>query len=152
MESQIAIEDPRQPELAALLTQSDAYYAALYPADSNHLIDASALTAPEVTFLVVRLSGRAAGFGALRRHVGGGGEIKRMYVEPAMRGRNLGRSLLNALEQRARADGLQRLRLETGIGQFEAAALYRSAGYRDIPPFGDYKFDPLSIFMEKLLA
>ena len=152
MESRIAIEDPRQPEVIALLAESDACYSALYPAESNHLLDASALAAPEVTFLVARISARAAGVGALLRHALEFGEIKRMYVAPAMRGRKLGRMILKALEDRARTDGLPCLRLETGIRQSEAIALYRSTGYRDIPPFGDYKPDPLSIFMEKRLT
>lgn len=152
MACQIAIEDPRQPELLALLADSDASYAALYPAESNHLLDATALAAAEVTFLVVRVSHLAAGFGALLRHGVAFGEIKRMYVAPAMRGRKLGRLLLNALEGRARCDALPCLRLETGTKQPEAIGLYRSAGYREIPPFGDYKLDPLSIFMEKRLT
>ena len=40
-------------------------------------------------------------------------------------------------------------RLEMGIYQPEADALYRSMGYREIPPFGDYLLDPLSQFLEK---
>jgi putative acetyltransferase len=152
VERRIAIEDPRQPEVTALLAESDAYYAAMYPAESNHLLDASSLAQPEVTFLVARVCGRAAGFGALLRHRSTFGEIKRMYVAPAMRGRKLARSLLHALQEHALTDGLLCLRLETGIRQPEAMALYRSAGYREIPPFGDYKPDPLSIFMEKRLA
>jgi putative acetyltransferase len=151
MACQIAIEDPGQPELLALLADSDAYYAALYPAESNHLLDAAVLAATEVTFLVARVSQRAAGFGALLRHGVAFGEIKRMYVVPAMRGRKLGRLLLNALEEHARGDALPCLRLETGTRQPEAIGLYRSAGYCEIPPFGSYKPDPLSIFLEKRL-
>jgi putative acetyltransferase len=41
--------------------------------------------------------------------------------------------------------------LETGIKQSEAIGLYRASGYRDCPPFGDYKSDPLSLFMTKSL-
>jgi putative acetyltransferase len=152
MACEIAVEDPRQPELLALLADGDAHYAALYPAESNHLLDAAVLAAADVTFLVARVSHRAAGFGALLRHGVAFGEIKRMYVAPAMRGRKLGRLLLNALEERARCDGLPCLRLETDTKQPEAIGLYRSAGYSEIPPFGDYKPDPLSIFMEKRLA
>jgi putative acetyltransferase len=147
----IEIEDPRQPELIALLAQSDSYYAALYPAESNHLLDAPTLAAADATFLVARTSGRAVGVGALLRHGLEFGEIKRMYVAPEMRGLKLGCKILNTLEEQARADGLPYLRLETGVRQPEAIALYRSAGYREIPPFGNYKADPLSIFMEKPL-
>jgi putative acetyltransferase len=149
VDSQIETEDPHQPELLAMLADSDAYYAKLYPAASNHLLDASTLAASEVTFLVVRVSGRAVGFGALVRIDAELGEIKRMYIEPAMRARRLGRLLLSALEDRARRNGLSCLRLETGTRQPEAIALYRSAGYSDIAPFGNYRPDPFSVFMEK---
>jgi putative acetyltransferase len=152
MLTRIGIEDPRQPELLAMLEDSDRYYAALYPAESNHLLDASMLAGPEVTFLVARVPDRIAGFGAVVRHSAEFGEIKRMYVDPAMRGMRLGRSILAALEDRARAEGLPCLRLETGVKQPEAIALYRSAGYEEIPAFGDYQPDPLSIFMEKRLV
>jgi putative acetyltransferase len=148
----IGIEDPRQPELLVMLAESDRYYAALYPAESNHLLDAATLAGSEVTFLVARVPDRVAGFGAVVRHSAEFGEIKRMYVDPAMRGMKLGRSILAALEDRALAEGLPCLRLETGVKQPEAIALYRSAGYEEIPAFGDYQPDPLSIFMEKRLV
>ena len=43
------------------------------------------------------------------------------------------------------------LRLETGIFQREAIGLYESSGFYRIPPFGSYKFDPLSVYFEKKL-
>ena len=82
----------------------------------------------------------------------GSGEIKRMFVDPKARGMRPGRSLLDAVEQTARDAGLTTVRLETGIYQPEAISLYRKAGYRDIEPFGSYKSDPLSLFMEKIVA
>ena len=47
------------------------------------------------------------------------------------------------------ASGLPLLRLETGIHNTEALALYRRAGFVECAPFGDYAPDPLSVFMEK---
>lgn len=43
------------------------------------------------------------------------------------------------------------IRLETGVYQPEALALYGRAGYVERGPFGDYVADPLSVFMEKEL-
>jgi len=54
-----------------------------------------------------------------------------------------------AIEGDIVAQGIECARLEMGIYQPEADALYRSLGYRDIPPFGDYLLDPLSQFLEK---
>lgn len=74
-----------------------------------------------------------------------------MFVEPKARGKGLGRRLLEEIERRAVALGLPVLRLETGVRQPEAISLYRTHGFREIAPFGDYKRDPLSLFMEKNL-
>lgn len=146
----IQIEDPRQPEVERLLAQSAQYMAALYPSESNHLLDAEALAGPEATFLVARSGGQAVGCAALRR-AEGYGEIKRMYVAQSARGLKLGAALLEAVEAAARKQGLPLLRLETGVRQPEAIGLYQSRGFVARGPFGDYGEDPLSLFMEKPL-
>jgi putative acetyltransferase len=150
-EAVIGAEDPDQPEVRALLAASDAYSASLYPADSNHLLDVAGLQRPEVSFLVARLDGRAIGCGGLVRHGPEYGEIKRLFVAPAARGRRLGRQLLDAIEAIALQHGLGLVRLETGTKQHAALSLYRAAGYVERSPFGDYGPDPLSIYMEKRL-
>ena len=78
-------------------------------------------------------------------------EIKRMFVSPAARGNNIGRLLLQKLQAVAIERGINVLRLETGIKQPEALALYRSAGFVEIGPFAHYRPDELSVFMEKTL-
>jgi putative acetyltransferase len=146
---QIQIENPDQPDILALLKASDAYMEALYPAESNHLLDVRSLQAPEVTFIAARAAGQALGCGAIVKGPESWAEIKRMFVSPAARGRKLGRLLLQKLEALAVDRGATLLRLETGIKQPEALALYRSAGFVEIGPFGHYRPDPLSLFMEK---
>jgi ribosomal protein S18 acetylase RimI-like enzyme len=79
-------------------------------------------------------------------------ELKRMYIRRPYRGRDLGRALLTDLENKARAAGIRVMRLETAGLLTEAIALYRSAGYRDIPQYGEYVGDPISICMEKPLS
>ena len=59
--------------------------------------------------------------------------------------------LLEHIELTAKAAGIPRLILETGLVQPEAVALYRSAGYEDIPPFGFYMGEPLSVHLGKRL-
>jgi putative acetyltransferase len=59
---------------------------------------------------------------------------------------------MNHLEAEARRLGVSVLRLETGISQPEALALYRRRGYVERAPFGAYRLDPLSLFMEKTLS
>jgi GNAT superfamily N-acetyltransferase len=72
-----------------------------------------------------------------------------MYVSPEERGRGVGRALLAALEAEARALGVSRLVLETGIRQSRAIALYERAGFASIAPFGEYARSALSVCMGK---
>jgi GNAT superfamily N-acetyltransferase len=94
-------------------------------------------------------AGRAVCGGGVKRLGDEVGEIKRMFVVPEARGRGVARELLVALEDAARELGYTRVRLDTGPKQPHAEALYRSAGYLDIP---DYNGNPhASYFAEKAL-
>jgi putative acetyltransferase len=147
----INTETPDQPEVRAMLARLDAYCAALYPAESNHLMDIASLMQGDVLFLVARdVDGGAVGCAALVNR-DSHGEVKRMFVDERRRGLGTGGKLLEHLVMFARMAGLSVLRLETGIHQPEAIALYERAGFVRRAPFGDYREDPLSIFMEKRL-
>ena len=147
----INTETPDQPEVRAMLDKLDAYHAELYPAESNHLLDVASLLREDALFLVARdVGGKAVGCAALVNR-GGYGEIKRMYVDEACRGRGAATQLLEHLSMFARMSGLQALMLETGIHQAPAIRLYERAGFVRREPFGGYRPDPLSLFMEKRL-
>ncbi|SDF00510.1 putative acetyltransferase [Massilia sp. PDC64] len=134
-----------------MLARLDAYCAALYPAESNHLMDIASLMQGDVLFLVARdVDGAAVGCAALVNRQDYG-EVKRMFVDERRRGLGTGRKLLEHLVMFARMSGLSVLRLETGIHQPEAIGLYERLGFERRMPFGDYKEDPLSLFMEKRL-
>jgi putative acetyltransferase len=148
----ITLESPRQAEIVRMVEELDTYLGALYPAESNHLLDIETLAGPDIRFLVARLDGEALGCIALRIDPTGYGEVKRLYVPARARGLGLGRRLLAALQEEARRERLACLRLETGIHQPEALGLFRAAKFVEIPPFGDYAPDPLSVFMEKQLT
>jgi ribosomal protein S18 acetylase RimI-like enzyme len=60
-----------------------------------------------------------------------------MWVSPTVRGLGLGRRLLAELESTAAAAGAPALRLETNAALGAAIALYRSAGFREVPAFND---------------
>jgi putative acetyltransferase len=103
-------------------------------------------------FLVARdEAGRAVGCGALRPLDDGAVELKLMYVRPEDRGRGLGWVILTALEAEAQRQGFGFVRLETGDFQPEALALYRAAGYREIPPYGANAHGPRSRCFERRL-
>src|SRR5215212_2010327 len=124
-----------RPDVLAMIEALDALMTSLYPAESNHLLDVAALSDPAVTFLVVRDRGEAVGCGAILYDPRGWGEVKRMYVQPEQRGEGIGRRVLAELEAIARDAGLPLLRLETGIHNTEALALYRGAGFVECVPF-----------------
>ena len=75
------------------------------------------------------------------------GEIKRLYVDPAYRGKAIASKLMAEIEQATIAEGIAMVRLETGILQKTAIGLYESMGYYHNQPFGSYIDDPLSLFM-----
>lgn len=131
-----------------MLARLDAYCAALYPAESNHLLDIASLMQGDVLFLVARdVDGAAVGCAALVNRQAYG-EVKRMFVDERRRGLGTGRKLLEHLAMFARMSGLSVLRLETGIHQPEAIGLYERMGFERRAAFGDYREDPLSLFME----
>jgi len=148
----VTIESPYHDGVARLVKELDAYQTSLYPAESNHLLDIESLAHPTIHLFVARRNGEALGCGALRIDPEGYGEVKRMFVLPASRGMKVGKQILQCIEERAHCEGLPCLRLETGIHQSEALGLYRSAGFVERSPFGGYRSDPLSVFMEKALS
>jgi putative acetyltransferase len=148
----IAQESPRQDDVIALIRQSDALMQSLYPAESNHLVDIDQLAQPRVHFFVAREEGRALGCGSFVLGAEGHAEMKRVFVDPAARGKGVARAIMAALEREAARLGVTLMQLETGIKQPEAIALYRKFGYAERGPFGSYQPDPLSLFMEKRLA
>jgi putative acetyltransferase len=152
MELRVSLEDPAQPDVIKLLEDGELYSASLYPPASNHHLSLDALRAAHIRFLVARdADGQAVATGALALF-GPWAELKRMWVVPAMRGRGVSKAILEALEARAREERVGQLRLETGVENHAALALYERAGFTRCGPFGDYRAGPLSVFMQKELV
>jgi len=128
----------------ALIEALNAELSAMYPEPgANHFkLDPEQTARGRGAFLVVYRGDVAVGCGAVRLIDADTGELKRMYVAPAERGRGLGRLLVAELEAEARALGVRRLVLETGTRQEAALALYRAAGFIPIPLYGEYCLSP----------
>jgi GNAT superfamily N-acetyltransferase len=101
-----------------------------YAAREDIFATPEAFTGPATAWLVLYDDGRPVGCGGLRRLDDEVGEIKRMFVTGAARGRGHGRRLLAELERRAARAGRRRVRLFTTEVLHEARALYTAAGYR----------------------
>jgi GNAT superfamily N-acetyltransferase len=95
------------------------------------------LTAPDGVLLLARVDGESAGLGGVRHLETEVAEVKTMYVDPAHRGRGLARSILAELEAIARAHDCRAIRLDTSDYLTGAVALYRAAGYREVPRYNE---------------
>jgi DNA-binding MarR family transcriptional regulator/ribosomal protein S18 acetylase RimI-like enzyme len=146
--------DPRRPEARFCLQAYFGELARRFDSGFDPALSISAgdeeLTPPAGLLLVATLHGEPVGCGALKFHDGAPAEIKRMWVAPAARGIGLGRRLLADLEERAARSGADCARLETNGALTEAIALYRSAGYREVPAFNDEAY--AHHWFEKTLA
>jgi len=149
----IAGEPFDSPDAGRLIAALDAHLASRYEPEQRFgpNLKPSQLAAGLGTFLVARVDGRAVGCGALRRLDETSAEVKRMYVEPELRGRGIAKEILDHLEAAAQVMGIHRLVLETGIYQDEAIALYRSVGFIVIDCFDEYVGTPTSVCFEKTL-
>jgi putative acetyltransferase len=148
----VAIETIDQPDGLALVRELDAHLEPLYPPESRHGLNVQALRAKNVFFVIARdEANRACGCGAVM-FCDGYAELKRMYVRPGQRKRGVGAAIIGFLEEYAASHGHGIVRLETGTKQLDALSFYEGAGYARREPFGAYRPDPLSIFMEKRLA
>lgn len=145
--------DPHSQQAQDLLTPSDNYLAALYPAESIHLASAIDLSDPSSLFLGMADGEEMIGCGSVKIIAGdiSYGELKRIFIKETYRGQGLSKQLISALEAYLIENSVWWVRLETGIYQPEALGLYKSLGYTERGPYGAYTLDPLSIFMEKHL-
>jgi DNA-binding MarR family transcriptional regulator/GNAT superfamily N-acetyltransferase len=152
--AEIASVDPEHPDARYCLAE---YVAELNRRSSRGFDPSVGATAlpdevrpPAGEFFVVYLRGEPIGCGAVKHHADAPTEIKRMWLAPAARGLGLGRRLLEHLESCALASGARAARIETSAVLTEALALYRSAGWLEVPAFNDEPF--ADHWFEKSLA
>jgi GNAT superfamily N-acetyltransferase len=117
--------------------------------DRTSTVTAEEMAPPGGAFVLVYEHGEAVAGGGVRRLEDGVAEIKRMFVLPSARGRGHGRRLLVALEAAAADLGYRRVRLDTAQSMTTAMAMYRRAGYRDIPDYNGNSY--ASYWGEKVL-
>lgn len=146
--------DPQGADALALLREAAVEARALYPelVTPNAPWPTNAPTPERGTYLIAYADGQPVASGAFRPLEPLVAEVRRMFVTRSARRRGLAKIVLQELESQAREFSYTVLRLETGVRQLPAMALYESCGFRRIPPFGEYISDPTSVCFEKQLA
>jgi putative acetyltransferase len=148
----IAIESPLQDDIRKLIDELNAVLLELSPPEHCYHMTPEEMARPATTVFVAREAGEAVAMGALKRHAGGIGEVKRMYTRPAFQGRGLGGRILSEIEALARREGLARLVLETGDRHPAAWRVYERGGFAHCGAVLDYPDTKWSVFYEKKLA
>lgn len=150
---EIRSHGPGHPQVARLLDEHLRGMAQLSPPESIHALDHDALRAPEVSFWSVWDGDELLGCGALKQLDARHGEIKSMRTASAHRGRGVASHLLQHILDEAVRRGYRRLSLETGAmaGFAPAHRLYARFGFAACAPFADYREDPHSLFMSRML-
>lgn len=146
----IAEERADSPDAMQLIAELDAALS-IYAPESRHGYSIEKLLREGVVFFVARHDDVAVGCGGVQFFGTEYAEVKRMYVRPDQRGLGLGKRILAHIEGYTRQQGIDVLRLETGIHQDAAIGLYEQMGFQRIPPFGNYHEDPVSLCFEKRL-
>ena len=138
MATTISRERPDSADARMLIDELEAVLSPLYAAENRHGYSVQKLIQQNVAFFVLRHDNEPAGCGGIQFFGDEYGELKRMYVRPKFRGKGFAKLMVQHLENFARENNVMLLRLETGIHQYEAIALYEKCGFVPIPPFGDY--------------
>jgi putative acetyltransferase len=137
---EIAVDDPRKPDVRALLERHLAFCLSETPPEHSFALDVEALRQPSIAFFSYRDGPQVLGVGAIKELDAEHAELKSMHTAVEARGRGVGRAILDHLLAFAESKGYRRVLLETGTtpGFAAARALYESSGFRPAEPFADY--------------
>jgi N-acetylglutamate synthase-like GNAT family acetyltransferase len=153
MQISIAAEPFDSADARRLITSLDEHLATRYPPAQRFgpNLKPEQIAAGLGTFVIARADGRAVGCGALRKLDETSAEVKRMYVEPELRGHGVAKKILEHLEGVGRQLGVHRLVLETGIYQAEAIGFYHQAGFEPVRCWGEYAESVTSVCFGKTI-
>ena len=113
---------------------------------------AEQMAEPGTTVFIARENGKAVACGALKRHAGDIGEVKRMYTRPSHRGRKIGAHDRRSDRGPGAARRFRALVLETGDRHPAAWTVYERAGFTRCGAVLDYPDSQWSVFYEKSLT
>ena len=131
--------DGSHPAFRHFYAVTEAYYSRIVGGEEKRAdfipFNASA-GIPHV--LLAFADGQPVACAGLKEYSDTDAEVKRLWVEPAYRGRRIASALMDQIEEKARADGYRRVILQTRPIMPDAVALYVKRGYSLIPNYPPY--------------
>jgi putative acetyltransferase len=149
----IVVDDLSGPQIARFLDEHVQEMRSITPLESKHALDLGGLRKPGITFWSVMDDDTLVGCGAIKRLDTSHAEVKSMRITPARKRSGIASLLLEHIITEAKRMGFTRLSLETGSAGFflPARKLYEKFGFAYCEPFADYRPDPHSVFMTRML-
>jgi ribosomal protein S18 acetylase RimI-like enzyme len=146
--------DPTDPRSRAAVTQFLNEMVERVGADVLEVdVEQEARADSGRNFFVVALDERdnVVGCGSLRQVEPQIGQIRRLWVNPVLRGRSIGRRLMSALEGAGAVAGFDFIRLEVYEALSEAILLFETSGYTQVEPWEESPPD-LKAYQKQLVA
>jgi putative acetyltransferase len=149
----IVVDDLSGSQIVGFLGEHLEEMRSITPPESVHALDLEELRAPGVTFWSVLDGGVLVGCGALKRLDAAHAEVKSMRTTSRRKRSGIASLLLEHVLAEAERMGFRRLSLETGATEhfLPARRLYEKYGFERCEPFGDYRLDPHSVYMTRVL-
>jgi len=151
MNINIQLDDLSSQESQSIVREHMAGMLANTPIESVHALPLVKLRQPNIKFWTAWIGSELCGCGALQTLDAQHGEVKTMRTRAKFLRNGIGQTVLSHIINHATETGIKRLSLETGSSEvfLAARAMYLKNGFEICGPFGDYKLDPLSVFMTK---
>jgi putative acetyltransferase len=149
----IVVDDLSGPEIARFLEEHVQEMRSITPPESKHALDLDGLRKPGITFWSILDGDTLVGCGAIKRLDADHAEVKSMRTAPTRKRSGIASLMLEHIITEAKRMGFTRLSLETGAAEFflPARKLYEKFGFDYCEPFADYRPDPFSVFMTRVL-
>ena len=137
-------------EVNHLLTKHFIELRSVSPDDSCHVLDIKGLKDSSIKFWSFWDNNQLIGCAALKFLENEHGEFKSIRVEDNSRGKGFGKKIISHLIEVAKNEGIKKLSIETGAGDFfkSARKLFKKFGFKTCRPFADYKEDPNSCYFD----
>tara|TARA_B100000575_G_scaffold56276_1_gene42315 strand:- start:845 stop:1303 length:459 start_codon:yes stop_codon:yes gene_type:complete len=136
------------PQVNELLKTHFIELKSVSPEGSSHVLDIEGLKVPSIKFWSLWENNDLIGCGALKILSENHGEFKSIRVANRFRQKKYGEKIIDHLIEKSKNQGIKKLSVETGAGEFFAPArkLFKNFGFKECKPFAHYKEDPNSCY------